>query len=256
MPKVEMIIQGEGVAPETLTMSEIAALLRDWDKALTDQARHSGAPDIRIDDIRPRLSQITAGSLVIEGILPETYPLKAWEDIVAGLQGDAARLAEGAREALDEIWRRVAKRKWRATARVEGTTGTIVLDENVSVPKPAEITEYTTVYGVLTSIGGSDPPRATLRLPDGSRLTVNLTRSKGQGLEMARQLAHRLYQIVGIRGKATVRLTDHAIVQMLGLELVPYAPSETTDELVALLQRLGKNLPPPSKIEEFFAKVS
>jgi len=252
--ELELLIRGKDATPQALTVGELTALLNDLDKALVSQAKQ--AAQIPDEEAHLRLMRLGEGSIAAVCVLSEQYPPQALNDILEALGGKVERLAEHTREALSRLQKRIAKRSWQALIQAKEANISLVIDSTTEIPAPPQAVEYTTVYGVLTNIGGDDPPRATLRLPDGTPLTVNLTRSRNKGISLARQLAQRLYQVVGVRGEATVRLTDHVITHMLVTEVVPYAPSRTAEELIAKLQEMGKDLPPPSQIERFYAQLN
>ena len=73
---------------------------------------------------------------------------------------------------------------------------------------------------------------------------------------MAQTLAQRLYKMVGVRGEARIRLTDHAILYMRVDDIVPYNPSQDAEGLLQKLRRLGEGLPAPSRIEDFYAELT
>ena len=252
--RLDLLIRGTEAAPQRLPIGELTAILEDLDKALAGQAKQIA--HFPGEAVHLRLVSLGEGSIEVVCLLPEQYPRQALEDIREALNGQAERLAESTREALRRLQKRITKKAWQAVIQAKEAGWRLTLDSTTEIPTPPQTIEYTTVYGVLTNIGGDDPPRATLRLADGTRLTVNLTRSQNKGISLARELAHRLYQVVGVRGEATVRLTDHMITHMLATEVIPYAPSRTAEELMAKLQKLGESLPPPSQIDRFYARLN
>jgi hypothetical protein len=80
----------------------------------------------------------------------------------------------------------------------------------------------TTVYGRLIRIGGTGP-RATLQMPDGKSLHVELSES------MAVELASRgrLQEDVGIEGRATWRVDTWEILEFRARHITAYQPDKT-----------------------------
>jgi len=260
--RLDLTIEGPDAAPQALPMRELAELLKQLDRALAAQAKaHNAALDEQ--SIHPRLLSLQGGSIAALIELSEAYPPEALTTMQQVLESpqsegrdDRLYLAEGTREALREMQKRLAHRQWRATIRATSHPWSIQLDEHTVIPEPPITREYITLYGVLIGVGGDDPPRATLRLPNGQRLAVNLTRRQQRGIAMAQMLAQRLYKMVGVRGEARIRLTDHAILYMRVDDIVPYNPSQDAESLLKKLRQLGKGLPAPSRVEDFYAELT
>ncbi|HFC08416.1 MAG TPA: hypothetical protein ENJ54_00970 [Chloroflexi bacterium] len=235
-----------------LPLNDISAILEDLDHLLTAQAG-SEAPGAAQ---RARLTDIRKGSLVLVCELPYGYPLDLLRQIQQALAAGKSILNAKAYEALAGLVRRLRSRNLLAALRVPAEPDlTIELAPDTKIAAPPTIIERATIYGVLTRVGGSDPPRATLQLPNGKSLTVNLTRKNETGIPMARALADRLYKTVGLKGEARIRLTDHAIEHMRADEIIPYNPTQDAAEALAALREIGKDLPPISQTDRFYADI-
>ncbi len=78
------------------------------------------------------------------------------------------------------------------------------------------------LYGAVIRVGGEEPPRARLRLLNGDVISCDLARRKGWML--ARDLGARLYQVVGVRGEARIRISDGALTAFRIERVLPYVP--------------------------------
>lgn len=98
----------------------------------------------------------------------------------------------------------------------------------------------TTLYGFLTGVAGESPPRATLRLLDGTSFSCNVTEKNS--LEVARQLGQRLYTEVGVRGNARWEYRDNLVLDYFLIEeLTEFTPIPIEQALDALHDLAGED---------------
>lgn len=130
------------------------------------------------------------------------------------------------------------RRSWSATIAAESSSGEAPRSFPVPViPPPAppvQTTGPTTLYGTCIGVGGVTP-RAQLRTLDGSIVRMEAD------TDIAKALAHKLYEDVGVDGIAEWRTDTWALESFKAESLAPF---EDPDPVVALeeLSRLGNGV--------------
>lgn len=118
---------------------------------------------------------------------------------------------------------------------------------------PPELTGSTTLYGILTGIGGVNPPSARLTLLNGTRINCNVT--ERDNLAVARDLGKRLYTEIGVKGEARWDVRDMSLTFFRIDELLEYEAKPITQALDRLYEGVGKYWEAVSSTEAFIADI-
>lgn len=105
------------------------------------------------------------------------------------------------------------------------------LTPDTTVDAPAEavfITGMTTRYGELLRIGGN-PPLARIRFVDGQATSCPV-----DSTDLARQMAKRLYETIGVRGKGEWQVDSMKLVRFSVEELTEYRQTSLTKAFESL----------------------
>jgi hypothetical protein len=205
----------------------VGHLLIDLERALKETAKGRG---LEID--REVVVSLIAISRAESNVLTLSVLDKAEEDARTISKAIASRdyhtIPRDAQKALHDMSQRIIKRNWIFT--VDGGTSfaeraVISQDNQVPEPLPPALVEGTTiVYGQCIRAGGLNPPRADIRLDrGGAMLRIIVDR------QMAKALAARLYEDVGIEGLATWE-TDHwTITKFVATGLTAYQETDPVE---------------------------
>lgn len=204
---VEIAIHG--VCPEALYLGDLTAILTEFNKVLKEYG----------GQVKPALVGIRRGSAVQEvAVDPE---------VAEELYNDACEPAEGSRLAkfMSDLRRRSVSSGWQgATLRVRGREVTLTRE----LPDRPSITGTATVYGQLFQVGGLHETVAKIQTEHGEKISIHLTK------DQVHELAHLIYQVVGVRGLASWS-TDFRVLAIVRLfEVLPYRQTTTKKALLSL----------------------
>ena len=95
-----------------------------------------------------------------------------------------------------------------------------VMDETFAegLPERQKVSGETVIYGKVERVGGVEP-RVRLRLSSHDSISCHLSES------LARQVGGRLYEEIGLKGKATWDAGDYSLLYFHAEEVTPYKPA-------------------------------
>ena len=262
MLRAELRVEGKDVAPEAVPLGDLLYLLEGWNRALMVQAHYlqtQAEGPAQAEDLQLRLLAVAPGSLALTLGLPHPRLREALHLLHRELRqpsGTTRYLVRKALDALEKVQARLRARSWRTRLRVAGEQWEIILTGDTPLPQPERLTQYATLYGELVRIGGDDPPTASLRLPDGTLVHVRVSRARGKGTRLAKELARHLYEWVGLRGRMEVRLPEHEIVHMVVDDILTYQPAPDVDTLIRELREVSPSLGRYRSAEDFLNAAS
>jgi len=217
-------ISGTGVLPETTRASDLAELLQNIEKAISETALAQGVQiseqDIisltNIEESSNRLTFTVAGILVMAAsIVSESVEKKCYE-----------RLPHKAHEALHHVSGQAVKREWEVKFQENkalGIKGGVISKENQVPPAQVAYIEGTTsVYGRCIRVGGLTP-KVEIQLYQGGTLFVTLSE------QMARELARSLYEDVCIEGVAKWNTDDWTIEEFHGTRVREFRATDLVE---------------------------
>lgn len=224
---------GEDISPGTLSVSDLLKLLAPLEAAITATSK---------DDLqgRPALALVGTARTASADLGLRSYAGAAVAEVTAAIaEKDWRRLPHEAQTKLHAFSKAIGGRGWRCMFQPNGTPG--IREAEISpqhpVPQPAtaRVEELTTTYGVLTAVGGADPTKwGHLQPIDGAEL-VHLKFDE----QMAKQLADRLFEEVGLEGIATWDTASWSIVSFQVERLLPYRATDARTAFDELREAVG-----------------
>lgn len=113
------------------------------------------------------------------------------------------------------------------------------------------INEFTTVYGKLIQVGGKREMNIHLEsIFTGKKIICNI-----RTIEQARELGSRIYEVVGLRGIATVSITNKEIEEFEVTEILPYRESEIENNLAELRVVYSEMVKDMDNLDDFYRKL-
>lgn len=142
---------------------------------------------------------------------------------------DFAGLPRDSVAALHQLQDFARKRRCDIEMRLQNGADELLatLTPSASIAEPATLTSPTTIYGYLIRIGGKRPA-ARLDVVSGETISVQLK------MELARQLAPRLYTWIGLHGVGTWNAKTDALESFVADDIAPYQDTTIVDAMAAL----------------------
>lgn len=211
-------IEGDGVSPQSIAISDLFAIISGVEQAILETA---GRPTGGVVS----LVGISTGSSCLALAIDEGLKASARKVDIAIARRRFEKLPKAAHEALAETSKKLAAKGWTFRIPEDRSAGlreaVISPDLQIFVPEVIRIRGRTTVYGKLIRVGGDDP-KAILRIDE---RIVNVAISE----EQARQLAHSLYETVGIEGDAEWDKETSQVVQLKATRVLSYRQRRPAD---------------------------
>lgn len=125
-----------------------------------------------------------------------------------------------------------------------------VVNQNTEVTMPATITGTTTLYGELLRIGGDAPPRARIRFLDGFTKSCAVC-----SRELAREMARRLYETIGVRGRGKWDVKNMRLREFYIEGLTEYRQTSITSAIESLREVTEEHYQSIEDIDAFVADL-
>lgn len=188
---------GNGVAPVTTRCKELAAVISATEDLVS--AMYGEMDEDEDGEIQVCLVSLEDKSLGLKfTALKMAIVVALWSDLAAIVNtGKFETLNPKARESLIEIVSFVRKKNCRAFLGHTRNDTLATFDSSITLPSELKFRGRSSLIGEVVRVGGDDP-KVRLRLPSGGKpLTCETTEA------IARELGHRLYEIVICKGTAT-----------------------------------------------------
>lgn len=236
---VEVRLEGEGISPQTISSRQFAKLIEHFEVALEALIMHDApALGLKEGELVLAVQEVSTGSLRV--VFHTGYD----QDVAQALSRLGQALTTAAFDvlplrvvdALAEI--QSVTRRYRAVMEIASVNGErrvwgrLHADMALRTRRTLSTTE--TLYGRVIRVGGEKPPRAKLIFWDGSELTCEIT--KRDQRRVARQLAARLYDWVGVQGEAQRSATTWELLSFSVQQVLPYVEKLPADAFQALAQ--------------------
>lgn len=232
-----MKFEGGGIAPEKVSLSDLADLIISFENLLLSKALEEN-PNLNKKDQLISLVSLTHGSLNLgyeiskpDAIVP--FCEKVFSDI---REKNYSSFSEKGYEAIKRIIvfsskhncdLKILKENGNSELLAEIPKGTILTGQSI------EIKEKTTVYGYIFSIGGKEP-NVHIEMANGRNLICSV--SKDQAIS----LAGRLYSWIGFKGKAKFNIRTKEYSSFIVEEIINYQPGNSIEVLKKLSLKYGK----------------
>lgn len=220
-------MKGFGVQPDSVPAREVAAFISNFEAAIVATAKANGL-SLPEDQMEAVVSLVEIG----EGSNTLKFAVLSTAFLAAGIVSSAIatrryeEIPKLAQEAMAKVSDQADARGW--TVEILPDESEIVRGAEISpenpVPHPIEpfIEGVTTVYGICMRVGGADP-RAEIRTHKGQLLYIKINHL------LAKQLAGRLYEEVGIEGEATWNADTWKMVEFKAIRLNEYQPVDLVE---------------------------
>lgn len=241
---IEIRLVGDHMSPETISSRDVGDLIASIEQMIASMvARDNPALGLSEDEVIVGLAGIQQGSYILQFKTPyEPEVTTVYSNIANSIANESYE--NWPVKSVDSLKRvRAFTRKYRTDAQLwtrkeaHRPLVSVTANTKIDLENPV-ILGRTTLYGMVIGVGGEDPPRARLRLLNGTVLSCNITR--GQTLRIARELGQRLYSVVGVKGKARWNTRDMSLDYFLIEELTPYTPKSITQAVEALQRTASK----------------
>ncbi len=204
---LELKFHGNGISPETVKPSEVANLIAAFERLLLQQAK-ADEPGIDVDEVLFCFDRIDNNSLdlifkpvKVKEVILSSYLLVA----TAVSTGDYTKVNKGTIQPLKEIIKFTKKHNCLGQFNHnEHTISNFTKDLEINYTIPNSITGETTIYGKIIRIGGEEP-RLHFRINEDEKLIFDIDES------LAKKLAPRIYEYIGLVGRATWNATTFNI---------------------------------------------
>lgn len=197
--QIQIRITGNGIKPETVELSDLVEVLRDFCTALMSTARNAGQTRNETHLSLVAIEDKSCGSLL--EMDPRTY--RQSDRITQAINtGNPDSITEPAQNALFRLWRRARSNGWDAIEINRNGDGNARIDPDKPLFKKSKFPERTTIVAWVIRTGGFNPT-AEIRLPNQQELAIELAST-----ELASYLGESLYKWVELEGDATWDVTD------------------------------------------------
>lgn len=228
----DLEITGEGVLPDTTRAGELAELLQNIEKAITETAK---SQDVEIvEEAVVSLVGIEEGSNKLTIAIAAVVVPAASMLSQAVASNKYERIPPAAHEAIHQVSNQAIKKKWSVKFKeqraINMKAATICADSPVpSPPAPPQISGTTSIYGRCIRVGGVKP-KAEIRLGQGGFLHIEISE------EMAKELARSLYEEVCLEGEATWRTDDWKIERFKATKVTSFRKTDPLEAFVRLAE--------------------
>ncbi len=225
--RFDLVIRGENVAPATVRVADLCRLLQACERIVLSLA---GAHEVAFSLVGIEKS---SNRLVFEVASRERPRLRKLARAIASRRySSLPRPAWAGLSALSDL---ISSRGWRLDWEFQsGAAPDASISAECPVPPPPPAIKRrgaATLYGKLVTVGGVSP-HALLAQENGRNVRVHLDR------ELAKKLAQRLYDVVGLEGEA-VWTADYEIEEFTAARVLPYRDGSILEAFDALARGAG-----------------
>lgn len=201
--RLKLQINGDGVFPDTVDLGDLIDVLRHVRSAVRSTAVTFGAAP---SELRLSLKSVNRGSVRLE-LAADDRTASCYDYVVRAVATeDASTIPARAQESILALGRKVKARGWNLELVGLEHRAAIRSDRE---PFSALITSGATSLLVhLIRVGGEGERTATIKLPDGTKLTADVASET-----LAKQLGERLYSTFEAMGQADWMSTSHRLVR-------------------------------------------
>lgn len=239
------------LTPEATSLSDLAKLLNDADKAL--RALVETVELVEESDLVVGLVDIVRGSNVLRFGSPQVERAQTmWRVLTDAVAEDKAHTLPEPTKAFVESMVAVARKRNTAVELADAplVAPRVVIDplKDLTLRVPTVVGE-TDIYGVVSRIGGADP-KIRITLDEGYPISCSTTH------QLARQLGSRLYERVGLRGTAIWNTSDWSIQSFRVTEILEYQDTPLREAIAELATASGPSAwADETDIEQAIAKL-
>lgn len=237
-PYLEIRFAGKGASgPEHIRARDLADAIEAFEQLVVSELKASGE-DVNPNDVVVGLVDVRAGSARFR--FKSSYMVAALAAFVSAARhvhekayGEMQTTSAKALQTLQKVGRKyngdVELRTHEQQDEDAEPLALIPREERIELPTPPCLEGITTLYGKVARVGGSTP-KVWLDVQPGERLVCEVDE------DLARQIAARLYEFVGLRGVARWNLDTAEIEDFEIQALLPYEQTGAMDAFAALAE--------------------
>jgi hypothetical protein len=234
---LQLTITGPGASPENVPLSLLAVVLSRFEKAVLETLRHTRG-EMSADDHSLGLVDVQVGSDTLILSVPDVASDSLALITRSVASNEWGRLPPSAHAELFELAKVVTTQDWSLQFSAAPSMGVVsaCLGARNPIPAPTEpklIKGPTVLYGRCMRVGGATRPRAEIRLHDERLLNADLTE------DVAKELAQRLYEEVGLEGVAGWNTTTWKVESFRIQAVTPYRKTPILEAFASLAKAAG-----------------
>lgn len=231
LKKISITLKRPDLQPKDLPVKELLDLLVAYEAVLRDLLDQSGIDsDIDMREMHLRLVGVREGSAVLECLAPE--PLANNNETLREFIENGRPLPPRIRRHLKQLAGYVRRNEVDIWFESEGRQPLVIRHE-WKFPKRF-VRGDTVIYGRCLRVGGRRAS-VTLQISEGRPLTVIVSE------KLAKEIALRLYEEIGIRGEAKWDIETGTIVAFKAVELLPYRKTSPREAIEKLREVAGSD---------------
>jgi hypothetical protein len=232
---LEFKLTGKKQNLQNISLKHALRLLRDYEEALTEII-HQKYSEVDTAKLRLSLVDVKEGSARFI-LLPSLK--KAFFDASSFLSdsihsGDLSKLPSKSIKNIEDIQRYSKTNHCSIHFIKQGKKelATITPTTNIEFPATKFVEGETVIYGKVLRVGGVEP-RAFIQLEGQKSIAIKITE------ELAKELAKRLYTVVGLKGQAKWLIDDYSIQKFRLLDIIDYEQEPYTKTFEELSSVIG-----------------
>lgn len=251
--RIEVRVTGEGFSLEKIRPGEVTKLLNTLEAFVIAIVRQE-TPQIDLtEEGALGFASIGSGNMVAGLVSPHEEVGRAWRKAGRSIKaGDYSHLSlEATEKFLEFVGFNVRHNTESEFREFNGVSNLLaVINTDTPLPKQTVITGTATLYGELLRIGGEKFPSAQLRFTGHGPLTCQV-----KSMELARAMAERLYEMVGVRGTGKWEATTLGLKEFRVEELTAYRQTTISNAIESLREVAGKYYEEIEDVNAFVADL-
>ncbi|HMR81722.1 MAG TPA: hypothetical protein PKE30_01270 [Niabella sp.] len=232
----ELKFFGNEIRPEKVKPSEIAQLLANFERVIINQAQLE-SPGIDSDEVLFCFDKIDDQSLdlIFKVIKLKEILVGSYLTIATAFNtGDYSKIDRNAISPLRDIVKFTRKHNCEGSFKLnDETLSSFTPNVEINYNLPQSIKGETTIYGKIIRVGGEEP-RIHFRTSDDEKLIFDIDEI------LAKKLATKLYDFIGITGTATWNINNFKIENFKIDKIIEIDNKPITETLEELRGIIGK----------------
>lgn len=249
----EVRVKGEGFALEEIRLKEVTELLVAIENMLVAIVERDH-PALNISKSGALgLTSLQSGSLHAGFESPHEEVVQAWYEVSHSIETrDYSGLPPKVTDELGKIEK--FNRRHDTDAEFWLNNGSrqhlATITADAGLPESLFVYGTTTLYGKLLRIGGDSRPTASLDISADKPLNCRV-----KTIELASSMAHRLYDVIGVRGTAKWSIAEYKPVAFTVEQLTEYRQTSLTEAFDSLSEVAAKHYADLEDVNAFVADL-
>lgn len=248
---VEVRFAGNDMRPHKVRAKEIAEVITSYEDAVASVVVQDN-PELDKDTILISLVAIESSSIGLQ-FAPNLQELTfdAASRIATSIaSNDFSELPHSSVESLRTIWSFTKRHECEAEFRTINGESKVVatLYPTTEIPTPSILTGETVLYGEIKRVGGAKP-KIMLATIEGVTVYCDVSEA------IAKELGHRLYTEVGLKGRATWNSKTLELESFVVEEVLEYTSNSPVDAFRELRDLIGESFTDIDDVNKFVSSL-